>query len=111
MNDTERIQIDVVPVDGSLIVRVAGEIDFATKGALLDVCMELLENHPRQALMLDTSAVTFMDSQGISALVTLASAAGPTRVAVRNPSRGVRRVLEIAGCTFLLEERSAQVDP
>jgi anti-anti-sigma factor len=47
-------------------------------------------------LVLDLSGVTFMDGVGASLLLRLAKMGGKGTVVLRNPSRSVTRVLDIA---------------
>ena len=80
------------------VLRVAGEIDLASapqfKEALDQVAAEKI------SVTIDLADVTFMDSTGLHALYTFASATngnGPVRVV--NPSRTVLRTMQIVGMT------------
>lgn len=82
----------------ALLVR--GEIDAAGAPALRAALAELREVVGGDAVVLDLSEVTFMDSSGLAALVDASS--GGRRVEVRRPSPIVRRVIEMTGLDGLL---------
>jgi len=85
--------------DGDCLrVRLAGEID-ADTGVLLQDAIARLDAPRHQSIELDLSAVTFMDSSGIAALVQarrVADRAG-VRVVLVDPSHPVVRVLALVG--------------
>lgn len=87
--------------DQTAIVRLAGEIDVATSPLVTDAVREAVGRGATR-LVLDMSAVTFMDSSGIAALITTRSAAP---LVVRAPSDAVVRLLATTGLTdtFTLE--------
>lgn len=91
------LRIDVVR-DGSIaIVRFAGEIDFVSAKAGGNVVEQLPADIKH--MVLDLSGVTFCDAAGVRFLLTIretAMAAG-VDVAVRHPSKVVRRILQITG--------------
>lgn len=99
-NDAYRV--DITPSDGTATVRLSGEIDLAAREELIDTIAPLLDAEPGRPLVVDMEAVTFLDSSGISALVTL-STQSDGALRVRNASNTVRRTLAMSGCDFLLE--------
>lgn len=82
---------------GSATLAVTGFIDLGTRQALVERGMALLAEEG--ALTLDLSAVEFMDSTGIGALIELAKACeqqgSPFAVCAVSPR--ARRVLEVTG--------------
>lgn len=75
---------------------VSGEIDAATCGALTAA---LEADGPGTISCIDLSGVTFMDSSGLRVLIAHQETLADTnrRLEVRDPSRSVRRLMEITG--------------
>ena len=85
--------------DGAFLrVRLAGEIDAET-GMLLHDAVARLDPPRHQCIELDLSAVTFVDSSGIGALVQARRVAHGVgaRVVLVDPSHPVVRVLALVG--------------
>lgn len=80
--------------DGTPLITVVGEIDLSTVAELTGVIQRALAGAPPEVAF-DLSAVRFMDSSGLAAMVSV-RAAGP-RVSVRSASQAVRRVIEVTG--------------
>jgi len=85
------------------IVRLAGDLDFATVAEVMPVLEEACARNPAQ-LVLDLSRVEFLDSSGISLLVTVHKrlTAGGCDLVVTNPSAAVSRVLEVTSTDRVL---------
>lgn len=86
------------PDTATCTVRLAGEIDLATAGTIASAADEAI-GRAASGLVLDLSAVTFMDSQGLQAMVDAYQTldrAGATLQLTAVPPR-VDRLLEIAG--------------
>jgi anti-anti-sigma factor len=81
----------------SAIVRLCGELDIASAGAARRALEQL--DAGIQQIVLDLSHVTFCDAAGVRFLLTAQDQARTTGrdLAVRHPSRSVRRVLAITG--------------
>lgn len=76
------------------VIDVAGELDISCARAVRGAFAEAPERCGR--IVVDTSAVTFLDCGGLDVLLT--AAAGCRRdVWLRSPSRPVRRVVELSG--------------
>lgn len=92
------------PLGDSVVVHVNGEIDVATAGRLSDGVSPLVDTGPN--LVLDLTAVPFMDTVGLGALLATRSAVleHGGSLTIRNPSRAVRRVLDVTGLAALLIE-------
>ena len=84
---------------GEVVVAVAGEVDFATGPELAERLLDLTD----QDVAVDLSAVTFLDSSGIAALVRANEALRPAghRLRTFGERDNVLRVLEIAGVARL----------
>ena len=85
-----------------LTVTVKGEIDIATAPILRSALEELCADRD---VLVDVANVSFIDSSGLNVLVVQVMSrrdAGGS-LHIRNSSVGMRRVLEIAGLTGLLE--------
>ena len=99
------LHVHPVP-EGTAVVALHGEIDMTTAD---DICgvVDIAIRASYTDLVLDFADVTFMDSQGISALIVgrqAMEAAGGT-LAIRNPSPSVRRVLELTQLDSVFLER------
>jgi stage II sporulation protein AA (anti-sigma F factor antagonist) len=76
------------------VVSLVGEFDLAEADAFLEWVGSNVDG--QREVVLDCSALTFLDSSGIRAILTFASQTLGS-VVVRRPSPTVRKVLEIAG--------------
>ncbi len=90
-------------IDGRVVLHVVGEIDIATCERLRDA----IEPHlgPQQTMVLDLSAVEFMDSSCLHVLEHAQSAltADGGSLFLRNPSQAAQRLLTAAGAQHLLD--------
>ena len=77
-------------IDGTLCLR--GELDAATLGQLEERISQVMRRG--RPVVIDMTELTFIDSSGIAVLVRAFQATGE-RVVLCNPSRQVRRVLEL----------------
>ena len=77
------------------VLRVTGEIDFATGDAFRAAVDDLAARVDDATVVLDMAGVTFMDSSGLAVLANLASA-GRT-VVLKNAPRIVRTALAATG--------------
>ena len=86
----------------AVVVTVAGEFELPTAHQVETAITEGMAAQP-SAMVLDLSAVTFLDSAGLAVLARAHAAAGD-RVALRvvAPHRAVRRRLELAGMDAML---------
>lgn len=85
------------------VVRCAGALDFSSRDALADATGPLVG--PGE-FVVDLTDVSFVDSTGIGALVTLSQSLEDVggRLVVRDPSRPVQRILEVSGLSDLWTE-------
>ena len=82
--------------NGSMLLRVSGEVDLATAGTL----EEALTGAGGSPVIVDLTEVPFMDSTGLNALVngrrTIVEGGGSIALVV-TPDSAVARLLEITG--------------
>lgn len=92
------LDVTVRKVDGTAVVAVAGEIDVYTSPLLQERLVEVLRDGS-PSIVLDLSAVTFLDSTGLGVLITglkrCRSADGDLVLVTAQPN--VLKVLEITG--------------
>ncbi|MFI0242262.1 STAS domain-containing protein [Streptomyces sp. NPDC016845] len=96
------LQIQTVDTGDTVLLHLRGELDIATAPRLEPVLIPLTA----QTCELDLGHVTFIDSTGINLLTRhhrQAAAAGG-RLRLIAATRAVRRVLEITGTTYLLDD-------
>lgn len=74
---------------------VTGEVDFASANELRDALAPL--SNEKTDVILDFEYVTFLDSSGISVLVTISAALSPGRLIVHGAQPGVRMTLDVVG--------------
>jgi anti-sigma B factor antagonist len=84
---------------------VCGEIDALSAPELA----EQLESGSASKIVLDLGGVTFMDSSGLRVVVNLhqRGLSGGPELVIKDPSRPVARLFEIAGLTDLFVLRSS----
>lgn len=89
--------------DDVLVVTLSGEVDIATRRKVDDFVALEVDACPG-TLVIDLAAVTFVDSTGLSMLVTAqrAVAAKGGRVVVRHPSAQFRALLHMTGVDGLV---------
>lgn len=98
---------DRVLTDGTTVVEVAGEIHVSTASEFSEH-LKGVERDGCQALVVDLSAVEFIDSTGLGVLITslrrLGRAGGRMAVVCSNPT--VLRLFEITGTDQTLDIRA-----
>lgn len=83
--------------DAPRLVRVSGELDLASSPTLAAELEEAAASG-EGPLILDVSDLTFIDSTGLRVLIDVAQRLGESGdLVLRNPTRPVMDVLEIAG--------------
>ncbi len=88
---------------GASLVRVGGEIDCYTAPTLQQRLFDLIDAGERQ-IVVDLAGVSFMDSQGLAALVRSVLRLRPVdgRLVLRAPPPSVSKIVEITGLGDLL---------
>ncbi len=86
------------------LVTVMGHLDLHTAHHLADALQPLLDRGPHTVL-LDLSGVTFLDSTGVTCLITAYRTARSTgvRLALIAPSEPVRKMLQLTGVDQVLD--------
>ena len=94
------LQVTVVGGEPEYEVRLMGELDMSTAPQLREELLRLASDGATMVTV-DLSDLAFVDSTGLSVLITglkrLRQQGG--EMALRSPSPGTRRVLEITGLT------------
>src|SRR3954451_1288080 len=85
-----------VRVDRDCVVWLSGELDMAAAPEFVATAVGALDG--QRELVLDMSALRFLDSTGIRAIVETARRTD-RGVVLRSPRRNVLRVIEITGVT------------
>lgn len=89
----------VINDDGcTLVVAPRGEVDVFTAPQLVAALARATDAH--EAIVCDLSAVEFVDSSGLRALI-LAQRADPARFAIARPSDTVKRLIELTATNGL----------
>lgn len=95
----ENFSTEVIWHDGSVELRVAGEVDMATAPLLDAALAECLAANGARPVILDLAAVTFMDSTGLRVVIgahkALLSQGADLRVA--NARQNVAKAFRITG--------------
>jgi anti-anti-sigma factor len=100
----DQLTIDIVWDGASVTLRLSGEMDMSTAELVREAALAAIDQgHPD--VDIDMSAVTFMDSTGLQVLLETsrrAESAGG-RLQLVDPTRAVKRVLEVTGVKQLFE--------
>jgi anti-sigma B factor antagonist len=100
----------VDPVDGTVVLLPAGELDLGTAEAMRDAIARALASGTAWRVVVDLHAVTFLDSTGIRVLIEGRRLADQVErgFLVRNAGGMVREVLRITGVLDYLGTASDQ---
>jgi anti-sigma B factor antagonist len=91
------LRIDTVGRDGSLVLKVHGELDIATS-PLLDEALARARDTGAASIVVDLSSVSFMDSTGLHVLIKHAREEdNRSRLRLTKPSAQARRLFELSG--------------
>ncbi len=98
--DFGAFRVDTMEVDGQLELRLVGELDIATADRL-DQALLLPHDRGQATVVLDLSALEFIDSTGLNKLVVALKRQRESGgdVVLRAPRNETLRVLEIVGLT------------
>jgi anti-sigma B factor antagonist len=93
-----RLSLRTVARAGRVTVFLAGELDLASRPLLDDVLRELA-TAPTRAIVLDLSAVSFMDSTGLHGILAAKAACAESgcHFLVARASSQVQRLFEVTG--------------
>ena len=78
---------------------LAGELDSATSGELIERFEALIANEPSGRVVIDLTAVTFIDSAGLRAIIVIEQTAGTHGVdlVIRSPAGPVADLIQLTG--------------
>ena len=96
------LTIDAGP---TTVIALSGELDPATAPTLEKAVAGLVADESVSHVVLDLSAVSFLDSSGLRALVSSRDqlAARGATMALRRPTANTRRVLDITGLSDAID--------
>ena len=101
--DDEVLRVEVTDADRITVVIVTGEID---ADSMLALQAPLSELSPQSHILLDMSAVRFMDCRGLRVILTqrikMTEAGGS--IHIRHASPAVKRLLQVSGLTDILRD-------
>ncbi len=100
---SDYLRYDVQHVDGRAVVRLAGELDFASRGIGYRALQEAASGSAETVV--DLSRVEFIDAAGLRFLRTAQrdARAASHRLIIQRPHPAVRRLLDLTGVLPLLE--------
>ena len=104
MYSTDSLLIQTEPVDGGVELIVSGELDLATRDRL-QVSVDWALASGEDLVILDLSALSFIDASGLHTLVPARDSArirGAT-LEIRDPSPALRRLLQLTGLEDLVD--------
>ena len=102
-SEAAALTVDVTTdMDANAVVAIRGDLDLGAAATLVGAIDEIVAGSP-SSVTLDLAGVTFLDSSGLGALLTLHSRCQTDGIAFRaiNPSSQVCRVLELTNLTEL----------
>ena len=97
--------VDVHLVNSMVAVDLTGELDYATVPRFTTAMARVASDHPATEVRIDLRLLEFIDSSGMSALMSAhadTAARGARMTVVRGPAR-VQRPLEVIGMEQILE--------
>lgn len=100
----EPVSIEVITADGTTIVKLAGELDMSSSSALFDAVTVM--RPLTTELVVDLSAVGFIDSSGLRALLAGRQAIAEDRggrLRLTGCTSSVVRLLELSGTKSLFD--------
>ena len=95
----DALTMDVREENGTVVVRMSGELDMTGVIKARAAIDAALGGHPRRVILY-ASGLNYMDSSGIALLVLLTHKA--QEVQVRNPTAIVRQLIEMTGLSEIL---------
>jgi anti-anti-sigma factor len=97
--------VDVSDEQGAVVLRVGGELDQASRGAVEPAVMAAVQTAAH--VILDLRSLTFCDSAGIAMFVSAAEVARQRAcsIVIDHTTPGVRRIFDIAAIGDLVDLR------
>lgn len=98
--DSRRLHLEYRLDSGVAVVKVTGEVDVSTSGALRDGLLRVITDEGQRGLVVNLAEVKFIDSTGVGVLVGVWHRVRAYRsLALAAPSQHARRVLNTTGLT------------
>jgi anti-anti-sigma factor len=99
------LRSSVHPADTEVVVVLEGDVD-AARSQALEAVLRAAWNEHRRLVVVDASAVRFLDSNALHAILATRDAIVRygAELRMRNPSPAVLRVMELTGTLHLLAE-------
>ena len=84
---------------GEVVVRVVGELDFATVPKLIDAIRDVLTDNDVANPIMDFSSVSYIDTEAIKAIILLNKnlAENGIPLQLRNCNKKITRIIDILG--------------
>ena len=98
--DEEPLGVEVSSDRGVTVVRLTGEVDIDTCGALVEALAPVFDHGAGHLVIFELAQTTFLDSAGLAVL--LRAAQDGRSVLIRKPSEAVRLVLDATGLSETL---------
>jgi anti-anti-sigma factor len=104
MTNQFECQIDNAAGGAACVLTVTGDIDLAS-AADFETCLRSALDRAPSSIVIDLAALTFIDSSGLRALVSVSKEAQSrdATIALRNVPRHAQRVLDITGLSELFD--------
>ncbi len=103
MTDGAELELSVDDGREPVVVAVVGEVD-TTVADRFRTCLVTQADLGKRTIVVDMSGLRFMDSSGLKALIDARkSLGGGGSIVLRQPTRMVRKLLEVTGAAVLFE--------
>jgi anti-anti-sigma factor len=86
----------VETVDGAVVLKLAGELDLYNAPEVRAALADAIDGAPRR-IVIDLSAVEFLDSTALGVLIEARSRIGRDALALAAPQHETRRALQVSG--------------
>jgi anti-anti-sigma factor len=109
----ELLTVDVFRAEDEVVLALAGEIDLATVDRIKAALEEVEQANPRR-LVIDLTALSFLDSTGLATFVALARRChenGRPALEIRPGPPAVQRLFKLVGAAERLPFREASPTP
>src|SRR5260370_34360357 len=102
--DSRRLHLEYRLHSGVAVVKVTGEVDVSTSGALRDGLLRVITDEGQSGLVVNLAEVNFIDSTAVGVLVGVWHRVRATNrsLALAAPSQHARRILNTTGLTKAL---------
>jgi anti-sigma B factor antagonist len=107
--ECQELDVDVLVVDEVAAIDVGGDLDLTTAPRLIAAVRDQV-SAPVRRIEVDCRDVEFLDSAGVRAMIVGRNEAERAGIwfGLTNPSRAVKRVLDMTGLTALMQLEPAR---